>query len=167
VKNVIKIFLVLGAVTFLSGTGCVRDSKEALFQTSDTSSVQLRSFQSRVFDTTDKLKTLKTVIATMQDLGFVISKADSEVGVITGSKYANQHSALLTVTVRGKNDKQLMVRAGQPVEQHALRHPLSDRDLSGHPRHLLADVVSIHEIRVVQNVQVGCRGAGLGRPTAI
>tara|TARA_B110000503_G_C7114084_1_gene399494 strand:+ start:1116 stop:1553 length:438 start_codon:yes stop_codon:yes gene_type:complete len=115
-RNIAKILLLLGAVIFLSGSGCVRDSKEALFQNSDTSSVQLRSFQSRVFDTTDKLKTLKTVIATMQDLGFVISKADSEVGVITGSKYANQHSALLTVTVRGKNDKQLMVRAN--VQQH-------------------------------------------------
>ena len=52
----------------------------------------------------------------MQDLGFVINKADSEVGVVSGSKYANAHSAQLTVTVRTKNDRQLIVRAN--VQQH-------------------------------------------------
>jgi hypothetical protein len=100
---------------FLSGSGCVKDSKQALFE-SDSSAVELRSFQSRAFDTTDNKKTLRTVIATMQDLGFVINKADSEVGVVSGSKYANAHSAQLTVTVRTKNDRQLIVRAN--VQQH-------------------------------------------------
>ena len=52
----------------------------------------------------------------MQDLGFVISKADNDIGVVSGSKYANRHSALMTVTVRDKNETQLFVRAS--VQQH-------------------------------------------------
>lgn len=44
--------------------GCVTDSKKALFAT-DESQVQLRSYQTRSFDTSDTEKTLRTVIATM------------------------------------------------------------------------------------------------------
>ena len=96
-------------------TGCVTDSRKELFAT-DQSQVQLRSYQSRIFDTADTDKTLKTVVATLQDLGFVISKADSVVGVITGEKYANKHSAVLTVTVQARGKTQTMVRAN--VQQH-------------------------------------------------
>lgn len=42
------------------------------------SQVALRSIQSRAFNTRDTKKTLRTVIATLQDLGFVIDKADQE-----------------------------------------------------------------------------------------
>ena len=68
-------------------------------------------------------KTLRTVIATMQDLGFVISKADAEVGVVSGSKLAGRNSALLTVTVRDKNDKQIMVRANAQQKLAAVESP--------------------------------------------
>lgn len=94
---------------------CVSDSKKELFS-STASEVQLRGFQSRAFDTIDREKTLRTVIATLQDLGFVISKADSLVGVVTASKFANQNSAQITVTVQQRGQKQTVVRAN--VQQH-------------------------------------------------
>jgi hypothetical protein len=99
----------------LSLSACVTDSKKELF-TSTASEVQLRGFQSRAFDTIDREKTLRTVIATLQDLGFVISKADSLVGVVTAAKFANQHSAEITVTVQSRGTKQTVVRAN--VQQH-------------------------------------------------
>ena len=107
-------YLVLSLVA-LSVTGCVSDSKKELF-TSTASEVQLRGFQSRAFDTADREKTLRTVIATLQDLGFVISKADSLVGVVSASKFANQNSAQITVTVQQRGQKQTVVRAN--VQQH-------------------------------------------------
>jgi hypothetical protein len=108
-----KNYLLLILVVLLNG--CVTDSRKELFAT-DQSQVQLRSYQTRVFDTNDNDKTLRTVVATLQDLGFVISKADSVVGVVTGEKYANQHSAVLTVTVQAKGKTQTVVRAN--VQQH-------------------------------------------------
>ena len=111
-----KVSIALVILCLFSLQGCVKDSKQALFKTGDASAVELRSFQSRAFDTTSKQKTLKTVVATMQDLGFAILKADSVIGVISGVKYAGKHSASLTVTVRIKNDKQIIVRAN--VQQH-------------------------------------------------
>lgn len=119
--NMIKtlIFTIL-TTSFL--TGCVTDSKKELFKV-DTSQVQLRSFQTRAFDTKDRDKTLKTIIATMQDLGFVITKADADVGIVSGSKLAGGNSAMLTVTVRDKNDKQIMVRANAQQKLKAVESP--------------------------------------------
>ncbi len=107
-----KLLIILASLLLSS---CVSDSKKELF-TSTTSEVQLRSFQSRAFDTTDREKTLRTVIATLQDLGFVISKADSLVGLVSASKFANQDSAQITVTVQQRGQKQTVVRAN--VQQH-------------------------------------------------
>lgn len=102
-------------ILLLLMVGCVTDSRKELFST-EQSQVQLRSYQTRVFDTTEKDKTLKTIIATLQDLGFVVSRADPVVGVVTGEKYANQHSAILTATVQERGATQLMVRVN--VQQH-------------------------------------------------
>ncbi len=77
---------------------------------SDTSQVKLRSIQTRVFDTTDKQKMLRTIIATLQDLGFVIDKADLDLGTISATKL-NRYALRMTVTVRRRGEKQLLVRA--------------------------------------------------------
>ncbi len=77
---------------------------------SDASQVQLRSMQTRSFDTTDKEKTLRTVMATLQDLGFVIDKADATLGTVSATKL--KHYALrITVTVRPRGETQMLVRA--------------------------------------------------------
>jgi len=54
--------------------GCRADSRQELFATT-ASAVQLRSYQTRAFDTIDRTRTLRTVIATLQDLSFVVDKA--------------------------------------------------------------------------------------------
>ncbi len=95
----------------------------------NTSQVQLRSIQSRAFDTTDKEKTMRAIIATLQDLGFMLDRADYTLGVVTASKaradsvqmqaYA---SLRITVTVRPRGEKQLLVRASAEY----LRSPVTD-----------------------------------------
>lgn len=103
-------------------SGCVTDSKKALFS-ADTSQVQLRSFQSRIFDTNDREKTLRTIIATMQDLGFAITRASAEAGVVSGTKLAGKNSAVLTVSVRNRSDTQVMVRANAQQKLKAIESP--------------------------------------------
>lgn len=77
---------------------------------SGQSAVQLRSFQSRAFDTRDQAKTLRTVIATLQDLGFVIDKADATLGTVSATKL-NNYALKMTVSVRERGTTQLLVRA--------------------------------------------------------
>ena len=95
--------------SLLTLTGCVTPAVNAL--ESDASQVKLRSIQTRAFDTTDKKKMIQTVISTMQDLDFVIDKADFTLGSVTGSKFLGQAVVSMTVIVRPRGEKQLLVRA--------------------------------------------------------
>ncbi len=86
---------------------------------SDSSQVQLRSIQTRSFETTDKEKTLRTIMSTLQDLGFVIDKADATLGTVSATKLKN-YALRITVTVRPRGETQLLIRANaqynvQPV----------------------------------------------------
>ena len=69
------------------------------------SQVELRSYQTRAFDTTDKTMMLRSVIATLQDLGFVIDKADEDLGAITGTKLKG-YRIRMTVVVRPRGETQ-------------------------------------------------------------
>jgi starvation-inducible outer membrane lipoprotein len=97
--------------------GCATTQQRLL--DSDSSQLQLRSIQTRAFDTTDKDKTLRTIMATLQDLEFVIDKADATLGTVSATKLKH-YSLRMTVTVRPRGETQLLVRANaqyniQPV----------------------------------------------------
>jgi len=101
--------LALIMATLLALTGCA-SLKDRVLDTGDQSQVEKRSYQSRVFDTSDKQKVLRAVIATLQDLGFVIDKADATLGTVSGTKLDN-YSLKMTVSVRPKGKDQMLVRA--------------------------------------------------------
>ncbi|MBI5187243.1 MAG: hypothetical protein HZA01_16175 [Nitrospinae bacterium] len=105
--------------------GCVTPKEQLLHM--DSSQVKLRSIQTRAFDTTDKEKTLRTIIATLQDLGFVMDKADSTLGTITGTKL-NQYELRMTVTVRPRGETQTLVRANAQYELTAVEDPKPYQD---------------------------------------
>lgn len=107
----------------LTASGCVNPNKQAL-ATSTESQVKLRSMQSRVFDTGDKLTTLRTVIATLQDLSFVIDKADANLGTVTATKLGGYGGMRMTVMVQPKGEKQMRVRANAQMGLQAVEDPL-------------------------------------------
>ena len=78
----------LALAVLVSGCG---SSKEQLLQSGE-SQLALRSIQTRVFDTTDREKTLRTIMATMQDLEFVIDRADGNLGAVSGTKLEGYRS---------------------------------------------------------------------------
>ncbi len=123
----------------------------------EQSQVKVRNAQSRVFDSSDRRRTLEAVVATFQDLGFQVEVLDEALGIVSGKKFTGMELpdtgfdptyvlydpeglvvlskayrtwgpfwhrsdlVRLTVTVRTRNDKQLVVRASaqfhlQPVE---------------------------------------------------
>lgn len=102
-----SIFIVLFLIFVVSG--CATTANRA-FQTSE-SQLKLRSMQTRAFDTVDSKKMMQTVISTMQDLNFVIDKADLTLGSVSGTKFVNNACVTMTVSVRPRGDKQLLVRA--------------------------------------------------------
>lgn len=100
--------------------GCATTQQRLL--DSDSSQVQLRSIQTRVFDTIEKEKTLRTVIVTLQDLGFVIDKADAVLGSVSATKF-DRYALRMTVSVRPRGETQLLVRANVQYELRAVQDP--------------------------------------------
>ncbi len=163
-----SIRIVLGIALCLLLAGCPTpyefrhqdqwDSRDQIWL-SEESQVKLRAAQSRVFDTTDRRRTLEAAIATMQDLGFMIEVLDEELGIVSGKKFEplerssfaddpyyhlyDDQSLLvftrsyrtwgpfwhrsdvvrLTVTVRKRNEAQLVVRASAQFYLRAVEDP--------------------------------------------
>ena len=106
--------------------GCATPPVRALEM--NESQVQLRSMQTRAFDTTDKKTMMQTVISTMQDLDFVIDKADFMLGSVTGSKFLGQAVVTMTVIVRPRGEKQLLVRANAQYGIKSVEDPGTYQD---------------------------------------
>lgn len=92
-------------------SGCAASTAKRGLLEADESQIALRSIQTRAFDTNDKKTMLRTVISTLQDLDFVIDRADLTLGSVTGSKYSSNVLLKMTVTVRPRGETQLLVRA--------------------------------------------------------
>jgi hypothetical protein len=115
----------LAAACVALAAGCTPSSK-AVLETSQ-SAVALRSFQQRAFDTADKEKTMRSVIATLQDLGFVVDKADLELGTVSATKLSG-YQLRITVTVRPRGDTQMLVRANAQYMDKAVEDPKPYQD---------------------------------------
>jgi len=111
---------VLFVLAMLVMAGCVSTQDRLL--DSESSQVQLRNIQTRAFDTTDSERTLRSVMATLQDLGFVIDRADAVLGTVTATKL-NRYALRMTVTVRPRGETQLLVRANAQYELTAVQDP--------------------------------------------
>ena len=134
------------------------DSRQQIWL-SEESQVKLRAAQSRVFDTTNRVAVFEAVIATMQDLGFVVEVLDPGLGIVSAKKYVDlerpafvdptylmyrpdtlliltrnnytwgpffhrSYLVRLTVTVRKRNDAQLVVRASAQYYLRAVEDPV-------------------------------------------
>lgn len=87
---------------------------------SNSSQVAIRNYQTRSFDTADKVNVMNNIVATMQDLGFVIEKADKDIGTISGFSFTNQTTMTVSVRVRGNA---ILVRANASAGTKAITEP--------------------------------------------
>ncbi len=116
-------FLILGICIFIQA--CVPAAKppKELLSLTD-SQMKIRSYQTRTFDIKDQNKVMRGVVAALQDLGFIVERANAPMGLVTAGKFAGSgHSGFveLTVTVRAKGETQIEVRVNaihntKPIE---------------------------------------------------
>lgn len=93
------------------------------------SMLKLRSAQTRAFETGDRTRVMRGVVATLQDLGFMITGADAVLGTVSGRKFTTGRNGpiedlRLTVIVRLRDEGHTLVRANaefanRPVEDPA------------------------------------------------
>ena len=91
------------------------------------SPVQLRQIQTRTYDTLNKQDALRSVLATLQDLGFVIDKADYGLATISATKLQD-YQIRMTVTVRERNADRLDVRANARFNESPVEDPRAYQD---------------------------------------
>jgi hypothetical protein len=111
----------VGVLLMLHLSSC--DTSKSKILEANASAVQLRSMQTRAFDTTDSETTLRTVVATLQDLGFVIDKADEGLGSVSGTKL-DGYQLRMTINVRPRGQSQMLVRANAQYNLEAVEDPL-------------------------------------------
>jgi hypothetical protein len=117
--NNLTVFIV--AFASIGLVGCQTTSSSQLLKTNQ-SQVQTRNIQTRAFDTIEKNKTLRTIITTLQDLGFVVDKADEILGMVSATKL-DGYQLRITVTVRPRGETQLLVRANAQYNLTAVEDP--------------------------------------------
>lgn len=112
--------LLLAALLLCSCTTAA--PKEVVFEAGERQQ-QLREMQTRQFDLADRIATMRTVILTLQDLGFVINQADSQLGFISATKL-NGYSLHISVMVAVAPPDRMAVRASlqagaAPIEEES------------------------------------------------
>ncbi len=115
---------ILVASVALMVAGCAAQTAAI---TAGSSQVELRQMQTREYETLDKRGTLRSVVATLQDLGFVIDKADYELATISATKLQN-YEIRMTVTVRQREGDRLAVRANARFNEKPIEDPQSYQD---------------------------------------
>ena len=116
-KRVLTIF---SLVFVLAIAACAGRQKNILETTE--SLVKLRSMQSRVFDMSDQNRLLRTIIATMQDLGFVIDDAEESLGTVSGTK-RSVYFLRMTVSIRPRGTHQMIVRSNIQFNWESIEEP--------------------------------------------
>jgi hypothetical protein len=89
--------------------------------------LETRQIQTREYDTLDKAMTMRSVIATLQDLGFTIDQADAELGTITATRL-DQYTMRMTVTVVQKEGERISVRANARIGENAVSDAATYQD---------------------------------------
>ncbi len=112
--TLLSLFLV---ITLVSCAG----KQQNILETSEPQ-VKLRSMQSRVFDITDQNRLLRTIIATFQDLGFVIDDAEESLGTVSGTKRSG-YSLRMTVSIRPRGTRQMIVRSNIQFNLQTIEEP--------------------------------------------
>lgn len=116
--------------TFLLGVSMVACSsppdrpKDLLAPTE--AQAKLRNLQTRTFDVASRRQAMRGVISALQDLGFIIERANEPLGLVTAARFAEPRFydvVGITVTVRSANEKQTTIRANAIFNNEPITDP--------------------------------------------
>lgn len=95
--------------------------------TSDVNQAEIRQIQTRHYDTLDQKLTLRSIVATLQDLGFVIDNAEYDLGTVTAARHWGTPMRI-TVTVRQREADKVSVRASAHSGENRIDDPQTYQD---------------------------------------
>jgi len=112
------------AIAMLQGCVPPQPGPELLAPTE--AQMKIRSVQTRTFDVKDRQVAMRAVIAALQDLGFIIERANDALGLVSAARFAepNYYDVLgVTVTVRPQAEGRMMIRANAIYNNKPIEDP--------------------------------------------
>lgn len=88
--------------------------------------MKLRSLQTRTLEVADRNAAIRGVITALQDLGFIIERANEPLGLVTAARFAEPRYydvVEVTVTVRPQEGGRMMIRANAIYNNKPITDP--------------------------------------------
>jgi len=88
--------------------------------------MRIRNLQTRVFDVSDRQLAMRGVITALQDLGFIIERANEPLGLVTAARFAEPRYfdvVGISVTVRPRGAGQVAIRANAIFNNEPITEP--------------------------------------------
>lgn len=117
--------LIIGGIAVMLH-GCVPPQPGPDLLAPTEAQMKIRSVQTRTFDVKDRQVAMRAVIAALQDLGFIVERANEPLGLVTAARFAepNYYDVLgVTVTVRPQTDARMMIRANAIYNNKPIEDP--------------------------------------------
>ena len=88
--------------------------------------MKIRNLQTRTFDVANRKVAMRGVISALQDLGFIIERANEPLGLVTAARFAEPRyydAVGVTVTVRSASDTQTTIRVNAIFNNQPITDP--------------------------------------------
>ncbi len=121
-----RIWAVIVLAGGLSWHGCAAPEAPPDLLAPTDAQMKIRSLQIKTFDLTDRNAAIRGVIASLQDLGFIIERANESLGLVTAARFAepNYYDVLtITVTVRQETSEKMSIRANAIYNNKPIEDP--------------------------------------------
>ena len=102
--------------------GCAVPAQNGVLDSDGAQQLRLRQIPTRYFETNNKQKCMEAVLATLQDLGFVIDKASLDLGTVTATKLSG-YQLRMTVSVTPRAGGHMTVRASAQYQMYPVEDP--------------------------------------------
>jgi len=106
--------------------GCTTPEQPQTLLAPTEAQLKIRNIQTRTYDAKDRNQAIRAVIASLQDLGFIIERANEPLGLVTAARFAepNYYDVVtITVTVRQLSEAQLTIRANAIYNNKPIEDP--------------------------------------------
>lgn len=121
-----KVGKIIAVAMLVLMQGCVAPQPRPELLAPTEAQMKIRSVQTRSFDIKDRQMAMRGVIAALQDLGFIIERANEHLGLVTAARFAepNFYDVVgVTVTVRAEAEGRMMVRANAIYNNKPIEDP--------------------------------------------
>ncbi|MGH7232181.1 MAG: hypothetical protein ACREJU_12595 [Nitrospiraceae bacterium] len=123
-KRFVRSGVLMAGVLLLFGCTAPEPKQDLLAPTD--AQLKIRSLQTRTFDVKDRNLAMRGVIASLQDLGFIIERANEPLGLVTAARFAepNYYDVVsVTVIVRQDTANGMTVRANAIYNNKPIEDP--------------------------------------------